>query len=275
MMKRLFVFFLIVASLLAQSAPLSAEPKPTKQETTENLTYDVYFHLGFIWAKAGRGNLTYYNEVLQDGTQLKHGQLAAKSLNVVEHIMKVRDTLDTWMNNQMIPVEFVKKTHEGKYNCIEHNIFSPKWKNSAATLDAKNVASSEIKVHRWLKKGKESPTTDDTLHVVNEPAYDMLSLFYVVRGMDYTTLKPGAKMKYACFSGLKKDWINVEYKGVENIELRNEKKFSAHLVYLTFATKGQESTPLKVWLAKTPDHRPLKVIIGLKRIGSVQCEIVE
>lgn len=275
MMKRILVFILIAASILAQSAPLSAVTKPAKQEKTENLTYDVYFHLGFIWAKAGRGNLTYYNEVLPDGTQLKHGQLAAQSLNVVEHIMKVRDTLDTWMNNQMIPTEFIKKTHEGKYNCIEHNIFTPKWKDTAAKLDSKNVASSEVKVHRWLQKGKERPSTDDTLHIVNEPAYDMLSLFYVVRDMDFSTMKKNTKMKYACFSGLKKDWINVEYKGVEQIELRNEKKFTAHLVYLTFATKGQESTPLKVWLSQTPDHRPLKVIIGLKRIGSVQCEIVE
>lgn len=275
MMKRIFLFFLIVASILAQSEPLLAVTKPAKQEKAENLSYDVYFHLGFIWAKAGRGNLTYYNEVLQDGTQLKHGQLAAQSLNVVEHIMKVRDTLDTWMNNQMVPSEFIKKTHEGKYNCVEHNIFTPKWKNTAATLDSKNVASSEVKVHRWLQKGKEKASTKDTLHVVKEPAYDMLSLFYVVRGMDFSSMKKNAKMKYACFSGLKKDWINVEYKGVENIELRNGKHFSAYLVYLTFATKGQESTPLKVWLAQTPDHRPLKVIIGLKRIGSVQCEIVE
>lgn len=272
-MKKIFLFILVVASLLSQSAPLLAEPIPAKQEKTESLTYDVYFHLGFIWAKAGRGTLSIYDEVLNDGTQLKHGQLAAQSLNVVEHIMKVRDTLDTWMNNQMVPTEFVKKTHEGKYNSIEHNIFTTKWKDSAAKLEPKNVASSVVTVHRWLKKGKESPSTKDTLHVVNEPAYDMLSLFYVVRDMDFSTMKRNTKMKYACFSGLKKDWINVEYKGVEQIELRNGTHHTAYLVYLTFATKGQESTPLKVWLSQTPDHRPLKVIIGLKRIGSVQCEI--
>lgn len=274
-MKRIFVYILILVCVVGQSFSLTATPKPSKQEKTEQLTYDVYFHLGFIWAKAGRGNLTYYNEVLPDGQKLKHGQLAAKSLNVVEHIMKVRDTLDTWMNDNMVPLEFVKKTHEGKYNCVEHNNFIPKWKDKSAALGPKNVASSEIKIHRWLQKGKEGPVTTDTLHTVNEPAYDMLSLFYVVRDLDFTTLKKNTKMKYACFSGLKKDWINVEYKGIENIELRNGKHHTAHLVYLTFATKGQESTPLKVWLSQSSEHRPLKVIIGLKRIGSVQCEIVE
>lgn len=274
-MKRYFKYILILTGLLCQFSTSYAVEKPKNQKQTENLSYNVYFHLGFIWATAGQGTLSYYDEVLPDGTQQKHSQLAAKSLNVVEHIMKVRDTLDTWMNNQLIPTEFCKKTHEGKYNSVEHNLYTPKWKDSSATLNAKNVASSSVKVHRWLQKGKEAPTEKDTVHVVNEAAYDMLSLFYVVRNFDFSTISKGTKMKYACFSGLKKDWINVEYKGVENIELRNGKNHSAHLVYLTFATKGQESTPLKVWLSKTPEHRPLKVIIGLKRIGSVQCEIVE
>lgn len=274
-MKKILVYILILACTLGKYSAAQAIVNPSKQDQTEKLSYNVYFHLGFIWAKAGQGTLSFYNEELADGTQLKHGKLAAKSLNVVEHIMKVRDTLDTWMNNELIPTEFVKKTHEGKYNSVEHNIYTPTWKNHSKTLDAENVASSSVKIHRWLQKGKESPTTKDTAFVVNEAAYDMLSLFYVVRGFDYTTLKKGTKMKFACFSGLKKDWINVEYKGVENIELRNGKHHTAYLVYLTFATKGQESTPLKVWLSQTPDHRPLKVIIGLKRIGSVQCEIEE
>lgn len=274
-MKKLLLYIVILAYAFSLNSPLSAQTKLQSQKQNEKLTYDVYFHLGFIWAKAGQGILSYYDEVLQDGTQQKHGQLAAKSLNVVEHIMKVRDTLDCWMNNEMVPTEFIKKTHEGKYNAIEHNTYFPKWKNPNAMLDSENVASTNVKVHRWLKKGKEAASTDDTLHVVNEAAYDMLSLFYVIRGLEYKTLKKDTKMKFACFSGLKKDWINVEFKGEEDIKLRNGKQHSAYLVYLTFATKGQESTPLKVWLSKTDDHRPLKVIIGLKRIGSVQGEIVE
>lgn len=274
-MRKLLIYIFVIASALNLFAPMQAATKPTKQEQVESLTYDVYFHLGFIWAKAGRGTLSLYNETLPDGSLQKHGELAAKSLNVVEHIMKVRDTLDTYMNEELLPVEFSKKTHEGKYNSVETNIYNNTWKNPSAAKDAKNVASSKIKIHRWLQKGKEAATTSDTIHTVNEPAYDMLSLFYVIRDFDYSTLKKGTKMKFACFSGLKKDWINVEYKGVEDIELRNGKHHSSHLVYLTFATKGQESTPLKVWLSQTEDHRPLKVIIGLKRIGSVQCEIVE
>lgn len=273
-MKKALISVIILAAFICQ-LPLHAAEKPAKQEQTEKLTYDVYFHLGFIWAKAGQGTLSFYNETLADGRLQKHGQLAAKSLNVVEHIMKVRDTLDTWMNMEMLPTEFVKKTHEGKYNSIEHNLYTPKWKNTSAKLDESNVASTEVKIHRWLKKGKEAASTRDTIHTVNEPAFDMLSLFYFVRNLNYTTMKAQSKMKYACFSGLKKDWINVEYKGTENVELRNGKRHDTYLVYLTFATKGQDSTPLKVWLSKTPDHRPLKVIIGLKRIGSVQCEISE
>lgn len=268
-MKKL-LYVLILMGTLCQIAPLRAETN-----RIEELTYDVYFHLGFIWAKAGRGILSYSDETAADGNVKKHGQLAAKSLNVVEHIMKVRDTLDCWMNDQLIPIEFSKKTHEGKYNSIEHNKYTTTWKSPSASHTAENVASSNIKIDRWLQKGKEAPRTEDTIYVVNEPAYDMLSLFYVIRDLEFSKLSTGTKMKYACFSGLKKDWINVEFQGEEHIKLRNGKEHDAYLVFLTFATKGQDSTPLKVWLSKTQDHRPLKVIIGLKRIGSVQGEIVE
>ncbi len=274
-MKKFLIYLLIAVSVSSQFLPASADNKPSEKEQTEKLSYDVYFHLGFIWAKAGRGDLSTFKETYADGTTLTQGHMTGQSLNIVEHIMKVRDTLDTWINDQMIPTEFYKFTHEGKYNCIEHNTFFPKKKDASGLLEPKNIASSEVRVHRWLKKGKEPEENCDTLHRVNEPAYDMLSVFYKVRSLDFATLQKGTKMKYACFSGLKKDWINVEFQGAEDIELRNGKQHSAYLVYLTFATKGQESTPLKVWLSKTQDHRPLKVIIGLKRIGSVQCEIVE
>lgn len=274
-MKRLFVYILLIASLLSQVAPLQAVPKAKTQVKKESLTYDVYFHLGFIWAKAGQGTLSLYDETENDGTKRVHGQLAAKSHSIVEHIMKVRDTLDTWMNVNYVPREFIKKTHEGKYNCIEQNFFQPTWKDANAALTASNVKSSTIKVHRWRKKGAEAATVRDTVHYVKEPAYDLLSLFYGMRQMDFASMKKGESQKFAVFPGLKKEYYKVEYRGREKVTLRNDKKFDAYCVSLTVATKNQDKTPIKAWISTTKEHRPLKVIIDLPRIGSIQAEIVE
>lgn len=264
---------LIVAALVA--LPAWAITPAVKSQKTESLTYDVYFHMGFIWARAGQGTLSLYNEEDGNGQARIHGQLAAKSLNIVEHIMKVRDTLDCWFTPEYVVKEYVKKTHEGKYNCIEHNYYKPYVGPGVTTLTPSVIDSTQVHIHRWLKKGKDPSEVRDVYHSVEEPGYDMLSLFYVMRRLNFAELTKGQTMKYACFSGIKKDWINVEYKGTERIKLRNGKQHDSYLIYLTFATKGQDSTPLQVWLSQTPDHRPLKVIIGLKRIGSVQGEIVE
>lgn len=274
-MKRLLIYVIILTCVLGQMQTLHAVPKAKTQQKVESLTYDVYFHLGFIWAKAGRGTLSLSNETEADGTQRVHAQLAAKSLSIVEHLMKVRDTLDTWMSPSYIPREFVKKTHEGKYDCIEHNVYKTTWKDSSADLVPANVKSSSVKVHRWRKKGSDRATETDTIHTVSEPAYDMLSLFYAMRHMDFSAMKKGESRKFATFPGLKKEWYKVEYRGQERVEMRNGKKFDTYCVQLSVATKGQENTPIKAWLTKTPDHRPLKVIIDLSRIGSIQAEIVE
>ncbi len=272
-MKRLFVYFIISIFTLNMAMPVRAVPEAKSQTKAESLAYDVYFHLGFIWAKAGHGDLFLYNETEADGTQRVHARLAAKSLSVVENIMKVRDTLDTWMNTNYVPREFVKKTHEGKYNAIERNLYQSVWKDKTAALTPANVKSTTVKVHRWRKKGNDNPTDKDTTHVVSEPAYDMLSMFYAMRKLDFDSMKKGDTRKFASFTGLKKDWIKVQYGGKEKIKLRNGKQFDSHYVLLTFATKDQDSTPLKAWLSTSSDHKPLKVIIGLSRIGSVQCEI--
>lgn len=274
-MKHLIALLFILTASLTLSAPAFAVPKAKTQKTLETVTYDVYYHLGFINAKAGRGTLSLIQETEADGTERLHGRLAAQSLSIVEHIMKVRDTLDTWMNLECLPREFVKKTHEGRYDCIEHNTYKTTWKDTAAKLDASNVKSSSVKVHRWRKKGSDPASSSDTLHTVKEPAYDMLSLFYAMRKMDFAQMKKGESHKFATFPGLKKEWYKVEYNGRERIQLNNGKKADAYCVLLTVATKDQAKTPIKAWLTTTSDHKPLKVIIDLQRIGSIQAEIVQ
>lgn len=273
-MKRLFVLAILISCLLSQGLPLCAIPKAKTQQKVESITYDVYYHLGFIWAKAGQGTLSLSKETEADGTERIHGQLAAKSLSIVEHLMRVRDTLDTWMSPSYLPREFVKKTHEGKYNCIERNNYQISLKDDKIELTPANVKRSTVKVHRWRKKGSDAATNRDTTHVVNEPAYDMLSLFYAMRQMDFATMKKGESRKMATFPGLKKEWYKVEYCGKEKVTLRNGKKYDTYCVLITVSTKDQDKTPIKAWLTTSKEHKPLKVIIDLARIGSIQAEIV-
>lgn len=280
MIKRI-LFLIICACALLQ--PICAVTPAAPQEqaawaasnSPEQLEYNIFFQMGFIHVKAGYGLLSFTKETNKNGKTEYHGQLAGKSLSIVEHIMKVRDTLDCYFNQDMVPLGFRKGTHEGSYNAIVNYFYSPCWRNASAPQRLNNVDSTQVVLKRWRKKGKDAAEKNVVNFTNNGIAYDMLSVFYSVRHLDYDNMKKGKKMQFICYDGIKQQTINVEYRGVEKCELRNGKNYNTFLIHLTFNTKGQDDTPLKVWLAKTPDHRPMKAIIGLKRIGSIKCEIQE
>ena len=224
---------------------------------------------------AAFGKLSFTKETDKNGQTVYHSKLAGKSLSIVEHIMRVRDTLDCYFNEDMVPLRFRKGTHEGSYNALANYYYRHHWHNKSAAKRLNNIDSTSVVLKRWRKKGKEDAVNRE-VHFTNEgPAYDMLSVFYSVRHLDYEHMKKGKRMKFVCYDGITQQIINVDYCGVEKCEMRNGKTHKAFLIDLNFATKGQDSTPLKVWLSTTPDHRPLKAIIGLKRIGSIRCEIQE
>ena len=168
-----------------------------------------------------------------------------------------------------------KKTNEGNYHAIERNYYHSfadgTLQRDAYRLKREDVDSTSIDVYRWrIKKG------DDRKKLKNDGVgFDMLSIFYELRNIDYSKLRPGQKLEYHITSGIKNRGLHVKYKGRETCTLKNGRKYPAYLVELTFSTKDSDSTPLQAWLSTDPDHRPLSVVINLKRIGAVQGEIVE
>lgn len=251
------VIICLVASLVS---PASAITKAKESKLEETLNYDVYYHWGFIWKKAGSGVLSLADEKANDGTSRKHGKLCGRTLNFVESLMKVRDTLECWYNPETItPIEYCKLTHEGSYNATERNYY-------------RTVGdSTRCDIYRWRsKKGNDRKSV-----ATYGEAYDMLTIFYKVRSLDFENMKPGQKFKYYIVAGIKGKWMNATYLGKSTCTLRSGKEYPAYRLEFTFESKDSDSTPLQVWLSREPDHRPLSVVIQLKRIGSIQGEIVE
>lgn len=282
MLRKNILFLIITYACATAPAIYSASPIAPQEQaawaasnTPELLEYNIYFHIGLISAKSGYGKLCFTKETDKQGQTVYHGQLAGKSLSIVEHIMKVRDTLDCYFNEDMVPLSFRKGTHEGSYNALANYSYHPHWHNEGAAKRLNNVDSTSVVLQRWRKKGKD-PAVNRVVNYTNQgPAYDMLSVFYSIRHLDYEHMKKGKRLKFICYDGTTQQTIHVDYRGKEKCELRSGKTHESFLIHLSFATKGQDETPLKVWLSTTPDHRPLKAIIGLKRIGSIRCEIQE
>lgn len=263
---RLLLLLLILTGSASYSFAIS--PAKTSQKV-ETLQYDAYWHWGPIWKKAGSGVLTLWDEQNNQGTHRFHGQLAGRSLSIVESIMQVRDTLDSWYTPNMVPMEYCKKTNEGSYHAIERNYYQSFTNGKEWTQN--NVDSTKVSIYRWRNKHGN----DEKFFSFDGVAFDMLSVFYEIRNLDFDNMKEGTKLQYRIYSGIKGQFMNVEFRGKTTCTLRNGKQYPAFRIELTFQSKDSDSTPLQVWLAATPDHRPLSVIIQLKRIGAVQGEIVE
>lgn len=240
-------------------------------KTQESLKYDVYYHWGFIWKKAGSGILTLDSLISAHGGPQLRARLAGRSLSIVETIMKVRDTLESYMNVDYVPFEYIKKTNEGSYFATEHNYYNYIFSDPAALLTPANIDSTIVDIHRWrYKKGN-----DHIRLSVAGPGYDMLSIFYVMRHLNFDRIAPGTRFQYPIFSGIKMTWMYVEYRGHTTCEMKDGKRCDSHRVELYFKSRDSDHTPLQVWLSTDSSHKPLKVIISLKRIGAIQGELVE
>ena len=274
-MKKIFYILLTLSLMGGTCQQASAISKAKSSRQTESLKYNAYWHWGFIWKLAGSGVLSQWEEQLNDSTMRYHGQLSGRSLSIVESIMKVRDTLDCYYTQDLVPLEYCKKTNEGSYRAIERNYYHSfadgKAQKDAYHLNREDIDSTQVDIYRWrVKKG------NDRSKVSNKgTGFDMLSIFYELRHIDFSKLTKGQKLTYYITSGVKNRTLHVVYNGQENCTLRSGKTYPAYSVTLTFASKDSDSTPVYAWLSTDEDQRPLSVIIELKRIGSVQGEIVE
>ena len=270
------ISLLLTAVLLSTAAQSIAVTRAKSSRQIEQLKYNAYWHWGFIWKLAGSGELTLTEEVESDNTTRFHGRLCGRSHSIVETIMKVRDTLDCYYAPQnLIPLEYCKKTNEGNYHAIEHNYYhtyvGAEQCKKPHLIDRSTVDSTTVDIYRWRSNHGNNHVVVSSLGI----GFDMLSIFYELRNLDFGQMKAGQQLEYYINAGVKNKALHVKFCGQQTCTLKNGRKYDAYAIELTFASKDSDSTPVLAWLATTPDHRPLSVIISLKRIGAVQGEIVE
>ena len=239
-MKKFIIILAIIASAFGSATEALAITEAKYSKKTETLNYDIFYHWGFIWKKAGSGSLSF-----------------------IEYIMAVRDTLDCWYTPEYVPLEFCKRTHEGSYKAIERNTYTTTFNGDGKGID--DIESVQINIDRWRNKKGSDKKSFTSKNVI----YDYLSLFYRIRSLDYSTIKPGTTISLPVVSGIKVEQMKVKYLEETTCKLDKGKKYPAYKIELRFNVKGEDGAPLYVWLTKDEARIPLCVIIHLKRVGSI------
>lgn len=243
-MKRIYILCVIVL--------LCVKTLQSANFDNESLNYQIVYHWGLIWKHAADAKL----EIKDTHNGRYEARLYARTLSWVDKVYKVRDTLYTSIEKErFIPIRYVKATHEKGHKGRDIVEFS--------------VVNGVTLGHcTRIRPGKEDFTIDLT---TEGDAYDMLSVFYVLRRLDMQELQQKGTFQTTVFSGKRKERLDIKYVGVENIKLRDKSCHDAYHIKFSFTEEGKtkSSDDIDTWISLDDAHIPL-MLRGSLPIGEVR-----
>ena len=243
-MKRLLTTVLLVVAMVLPQQVMG------RDYSNETLNYEIVYHWGMIWKHAADATLS----IRKSGNGYK-AQLTGKTRSWADKVYPVRDTLKCTLNSELKPLVYEKLTHEKDYYARDVVKFSY------------NYSHTNAHCTRYRKSG----TTTIDLSAKSQ-AYDMLSVFYMLRNLNYDELARNKNYTTVIFSGKEKEYLTINYKGVESIKMRDGSKRQAHCITFRFTQKGgkQSSDNITVWMATDESRIPL-LLVGKLPVGEVKC----
>lgn len=243
---------LILTAVLIAVLPMLAFPKVLDDET---LHYVISYKWGLIHKDAGEATLSLRNKGNEYDVML-----AAKTKPWADKIYMVRDTLLGRITAKTLkPRSYTKIAHEkGKYG---KDIITYTYSGEKVTGNCRRI--------RRGKDGKISES-EKTL-TASGPVYDMLSVFYYLRLIDYSDLSRGKVIKATVFSGSKAETITIRSLGKEEIKLRDKTVRDAYHIRFNFTTEGKKksSDDIDTWISADSRHIPL-YLVGQLPVGQVR-----
>lgn len=244
----LCLLFLATATLRAQ-CPI----ENNYFQSGEILTYDLYIKLG-LTVKGGYAKLT-TNSVNYKGKDAYRMTLVSQSEGFARKIFPLNDTLTCYTTKNLVPLAYLKNAHEGDDVTIEKMTYSHSGENV------------EIKTVRH-KNGNFK--FDETLNFKG-CTYDMMSILFYARALDYEEMTNGSERKVNFVSGKSKVSMRVVYNGKEKVKANNGKKYNCVKLTLYIMDKafdnGQEA--MKVYITDDSNRMPIHLETKLK-VGSTK-----
>lgn len=242
----LFIFIGGVVNIMAKDVSFN----------NETLNYVISYKWGLIHKDAGTASVT-----LKNTSDVFKIMLTGTSKPWADKIYQVRDTLiGSISKDGFRPVSYSKIAHEdGKYS---RDDLKYTYQGSSVIGNA-----HRIKIN---KKGERSESSKS--FTASGSVFDMLSVFYYLRTIDYSTLEKGEEVTTTMFSGSKMETLTIRCVGTEDIKLRDKSSVNAYHVKFRFTTEGKKksSDDIDLWISTDSAHVPL-MIVGSLPIGQIRC----
>lgn len=250
MMRRiLFVFISIIISVQCLAVTFH----------NETLHYVISYKWGLIHKDAGDATLS-----LRQRGQHYDLMLAGKTRPWADKIYMTRDTLLGTINKaDLSPVSYTKITHEKDHHDrteISYTRFRGVTKGETVKYKTRN-GKTTVKRHKITGTG---------------PVFDMLSIFYYLRTLDYDRLTEKHYVyKATVFSGSRSETVTIRCEGRKKIKLRNKQTREAFHIRFKFTTGGgtKSSDDIDAWISTDSRHIPL-YLVGKLPVGEVRAYYV-
>ncbi len=234
----LFIFQYITAT----SQAIDCDFGNTVFKSDEKITYEILYNWGVIWVSAGEANFT--TELIQQNKN-PYYKFTGTGFTYPKYdwFYKVRDRFESICDtNDLHPLRFVRDTKEGGNVNYSDNIFNRQRRTAYSFTRHK---SNEIK--------RDSVRISDC-------TYDVLSMIYFARNIDFSKYKVNAKIPISLYLESEVYSLYIEYLGKEKLKTDlgefNCIKFHPLLVEGTIFKAGDDMT---VWVSDDKNRIPLYV----------------
>lgn len=246
------LFFLVLTSISF------FEAKGATPFADESLRYVISYKWGLIHKDAGDAVLSLHRE----GNNY-NVRLTAKTKPWADKFYQVRDTLKGIIRvSDLKPLSYTKITHEKDKYALDEIKYS---------FDANGTLG---KIRRVRNGANGLETTENTLSATG-PVYDMLSVFYYLRKLDYSQLNKNKIYTATIFSGSKKETIKIRSLGIEKVKLKDKTEREAWHIKFNFTSKGgrKSSDDIDTWISTDATHVPL-YLVGKLPVGEVRATLI-
>lgn len=240
-------------SVIAQDCQV----KNTSFQFGERIEYTIYYHLAGIWV--GAGEVYFKVDSSRIGKKdFYHFDSYGETFKKYDWIYKVRDHYEAYASvKEFESFRFKRKVNEGDTYIREDYLFNQK-ENSVYTL-------RQMEEDEAMRK--------DTVDLP-KCSFDVLSMIYLARNIDYSNYKIGDKIPIRIFIDNESHDTYIRYLGVEELKVKELGKyrcikFSPMLIEGTIFNAGEDMT---VWVTDDKNRVPLLIETPIL-VGSIRARV--
>lgn len=217
-------------------------------QSGEKLSYDLYFSWKFIWLKCGSATYT-TKSANYKGAEAFRTDLLFRTNKKFDGVFTLRDTLQSYITPELVPLYYNKASLEGKRHRFEEVWYSYPNGKCNAKLRYINPDNKEIMGNKLY---------DDCI-------YDMLSLFSIARTYNASTFKVGQRLHFPMTSCEKVNEQVLIYRGKEEFKANDGHTYRC-LVFtlLDDEEKNKERELCRFYFSDDKNHIPLRIDFNLK-----------